>query len=58
MRGDRERNVYRVVVLVAGLVGALGLLWLLTQDGAVLEAPDIFGLLSDPAGEPSETPAG
>ncbi|WP_449282165.1 hypothetical protein [Leucobacter sp.] len=57
MGGDRERNVYRAIVLVALVAGALGFLWYLSQGGEGLGEGGIFRFFSDPAGDPGPTPA-
>jgi hypothetical protein len=57
MGEDRERNVYRVIVAVILVLGALGFLWYLTLGGGELGDGGIFGFFSDPAGAPTPTPA-
>lgn len=57
MGEDRERNVYRVIVLVVLVVGALGFLWYLSQGGEGLGEGGIFEFFSDPTAEPEQAPA-
>lgn len=57
MGEDRERNLYRAIVLVLGIAGALGLLWYLSQGGDGLGAGGIFDFLPAPAFDPEPVPA-
>lgn len=56
MGEDRERNLYRAIVLVLGIAGALGLLWYLSQGGDGLGAGGIFDFLPDPTLGPTPEP--
>lgn len=57
MGEDRERNVYRVIVAVILVLGAPGVFWYLGQGGEGLGEGGIIRFFSDPAGEPTPTPA-
>jgi hypothetical protein len=46
MGEDRERNVYRVIVAVILVLGALGFLWYLTLGGGELGDGGIFRFFS------------
>ncbi|MGO1538914.1 MAG: hypothetical protein ACTHZ9_07860 [Leucobacter sp.] len=53
MNEDRERRIYRVVVISIVIVGALGFLWFMTQSDQGLGEQGIFQFFSDP--EPGST---
>ncbi|GAB2557461.1 hypothetical protein [Leucobacter ruminantium] len=47
MGENNERNIYRAIVLVLGLVAAIGLIWYLGQGGEGLQEDGIFELFSN-----------
>ncbi len=55
MGEHNERNVYRIIVFVVLILGALGVMWLIAQDGGGVGDQGIFQFFSDPM-EPARTP--
>ncbi|WP_120002994.1 hypothetical protein [Nesterenkonia muleiensis] len=51
MSGGGERNIYRAVIIVIVVVGAFGLLWLLTQGYIDVSDQGVFRFFPESSGK-------